>query len=313
MTDLSPTSSESPAQKHYLMGRRLQAMGQFARAIEQFRASLAIESDNALAHADLALSLSAYGQGTAALSEAKIALRLETNIPVIHFIYGAILNKMGEPKAAIPFFQQALALYPDYADVYMGLASSYRALELYEESEKNVRKALEIELENASAQLLIGGIRLEQGRYVEAWPFLEAVLRLKPEEAESHIGLGVYFLKTGEIDRALTHCREALRLEPDNKNAKEILVEALAHKNWIYATLWKWSLPSTNTLESVAGGCGILSFIVFGTIARLIYKIVTSGESLLPYLIGLVAIVLLLSISVYIGIILLKGHLRRTN
>jgi tetratricopeptide (TPR) repeat protein len=318
MNDLSNASPEGPAREYYLKGRSLQGMRQYALAIEQFRASLALEPDNGLAHAYLALALSSYGQGEAALSEIKIALELETHIPLIHFIYGVILFQAGKPKESIPFFEQALVLYPDHAQFYMGLASSYHALKLFEEAEKNARKALEIEPENASATFLIGGIRLEQERYIEAWPFLETALRLEPEDSATQCGVGLYHLKTGDIDRALRHCREALRLEANNKNAKDLLVEALAHKNWLYATMWRWAMPSTNTkstssLETFGGCCGIVFFFALTTLFRGIYKIVSSGESLTMYVLGALGVALLAFLIFAGGIILLKWFIRRNN
>ena len=53
-------------------------------------------------------------------------------------------------------------------------------------------------------------------------------LRLEPDSAEAHNGLGVALASLGRLDEAVGHFEQALRLDPANADARRNLERARA-------------------------------------------------------------------------------------
>jgi Flp pilus assembly protein TadD len=61
----------------------------------------------------------------------------------------------------------------------------------------------------------LGLVYYAQGRYPDAIAELQESVRRHPTEAEAHNNLGVVYARVGQLDKAATSYREALRLKPD--------------------------------------------------------------------------------------------------
>jgi protein O-GlcNAc transferase len=58
-----------------------------------------------------------------------------------------------------------------------------------------------------------------QGRYREALPLYGRVLARQPAFAEAHNNIAIAYAQTGNLDQALIHFREAIRIRPDYRAA----------------------------------------------------------------------------------------------
>lgn len=129
-------------------------------------------------------------------------------------------------RQAIVFFEKALALDPEYAKAYSGLADSYATLallefaaprEVYPKAKEAVEKALAIDPELAEAHTSIGLIRFQ---YDWDWKgaeeeFREAI-RLNPSYAPAHHYFADYLKAMGRFDEALAEIGKAKELDPLN-------------------------------------------------------------------------------------------------
>ena len=61
--------------------------------------------------------------------------------------------------------------------------------------------------------------RLKNEKSDEAITHFQQALRLKPDYAEVHNGLGVALFKKGRIPEAIEHYQQAIRLKPDYPEA----------------------------------------------------------------------------------------------
>ena len=68
-------------------------------------------------------------------------------------------------------------------------------------------------------------ILANQRRWKEARTEFEQALRLNPEHARAHTGLGVVMLQQGDLDQAARHLQSALRLNPGDALARDKLQE----------------------------------------------------------------------------------------
>jgi tetratricopeptide (TPR) repeat protein len=69
------------------------------------------------------------------------------------------------------------------------------------------------------------------GRIDEAQEHLNAALKLDPEIAQAHNNLGIILIQQGDVEQAIVHFKEALRIKPDFDLADANLKRAVAVQN----------------------------------------------------------------------------------
>ena len=102
---------------HNDLGNALLSLGRVDDAIEQYRAALKINPDNAEACYNLFLN----GRTDEAITRCQSALEINPNNPQAHNILGSALLQKGEVNEAITHFQKALQIEPDNAIAHNNL------------------------------------------------------------------------------------------------------------------------------------------------------------------------------------------------
>ena len=126
-------------------------------------------------------------------------------------------------RKSINYFNQAIALDPEYALAYTGLADSFNMLHSYEAlpltesdlmAERALLKALELDPHLAEAHASLGHLRKRQWDWPSAEIEFEKALELNPNYAIAHAWFGIYLVITGRTDNALIEINKALGLDP---------------------------------------------------------------------------------------------------
>jgi len=128
-------------------------------------------------------------------------------------------------QKAAQCFEKAIALDPQYALAYCGLADTYVLLNLryygtltasqaVEKALPLVRRALELAPDLAEAHASLGLIELNRGDPVLAERSLERSLRLNPGYTMAHVWQGLAIIAQGRYREAAAHNRDAFRLDP---------------------------------------------------------------------------------------------------
>jgi tetratricopeptide (TPR) repeat protein len=113
-----------------------------------------------------------------------------------HRVLGVKLFVAGKTPEAIEQYEQALRIYPDYANVRLDL-----------------------------------GIALTQiGRTQEAIEQYEQALRLDPDYANAHYNLAIALEHSGRVPEAIQHYEQALRTKPGLTEARDALARLQAHQ-----------------------------------------------------------------------------------
>jgi TolB-like protein/Tfp pilus assembly protein PilF len=131
-------------------------------------------------------------------------------------------------KKAIESFEQALALDPNYALAYAGLADAYSRIafffsesvaEYYLKAKAAAMKALEIDDMLSEAHAALGNIR---SRYEWDWKGAERALKraieLNPANALAHRYYSAYLCAVGRLNEGLEEAKIALELDPLSGN-----------------------------------------------------------------------------------------------
>ena len=84
---------------------------------------------------------------------------------------------------------------------------------------RRYREAIRLKPEFAEGHQGLGNALVRQGKLDEASAEYREAIRLKPDHAEGHYGLGNALKGQGKLDDAIALYREAIRLKPDHAEA----------------------------------------------------------------------------------------------
>jgi TolB-like protein/Tfp pilus assembly protein PilF len=130
-----------------------------------------------------------------------------------------------EFRQAIAFFRQAIAVDPDYALAFTGLANCYSLLPIYDrlsqatqtmpQARTAILKALAIDDDLAEAHASLGLIlALFDFEWVAAERQYQRAIELSPNSPVPHQWYGELLVNTGRLDAGLAEGRRAVELDP---------------------------------------------------------------------------------------------------
>lgn len=149
-----------------------------------------------------------------AIASLKQALTINPSDAVAHMKLGLAYSELGEHKPAITAFKQAIKLNRAFvdADSYFRLGSAYLELSDYPAAIDPLKQALyglkatQMEDRTTSTagpgetqvQFALGRAYYGTGSYRQAVKAFETAVRLKPDFASAHYGLGLSYLEVGD-------------------------------------------------------------------------------------------------------------------
>jgi adenylate cyclase len=141
-------------------------------------------------------------------------------------------------RETVTHYREAIALDPEFADAYAGLArASVDILRLgYVEDVLGstqpgakdaafeiAGKALRLDPDNARAHTVLASIQLIEGRHSEAIVSASSATAFAPSDPEAHAQLAVVLAYAGRVDESKEEISTALRLDPQaSRNVREL-------------------------------------------------------------------------------------------
>jgi tetratricopeptide (TPR) repeat protein len=116
------------------------------------------------------------------------------------------------------------------AAILLCLPLTRQQIGYWKDGETLFRHALAVTENNAVAHDALGVALDNKGQIDEAIRHFQEAVRLKPTYTGAHYNLGVAFFQRGRTDEAIRQFQEALRLEPDHAQAHNNLGAALGRK-----------------------------------------------------------------------------------
>ena len=126
-------------------------------------------------------------------------------------------------KKAIEYFQQAVAVDPNYALAYAELAIGYQRLSVgslldpkqgMPKAEAAARRALELDDSLAEAHYALAYIKRSAWEWAAAEQEYKRAIELNPNLASAHISYSVFLGLTGRQERAVAEAKRATDLDP---------------------------------------------------------------------------------------------------
>jgi tetratricopeptide (TPR) repeat protein len=243
-----------------ISGDRLFEAGQLGQAVEEFQRALVLDSENVNVRNSLGVCYAQMGRIDEAASEFSLVVALRSDDFMPHYNLGCALVTLGRAQEAEQALKRAADLDPTAPAVWFQLASLCKEGKRTEEAVSHLRRTVELRPQWLQAWRLLGNWLLERGEDEEATAAFERALRLNAADASALSGLAVVYghremnrevalslarrsvqvepanalylerfarllFQSGEVDEALTHCRRAAELAPEDGRIRDLLGE----------------------------------------------------------------------------------------
>jgi tetratricopeptide (TPR) repeat protein len=116
---------------------------------------------------------------------------------------------------AIVHLQKAVALYSQFFEAHLLLATAFMDKREWEKAEGALQRALELKPDNPTILIALGEVSWRQKRYADAEKLLLDGLRLDDKSWHGHFTLGRLYWDMGQIAKAGPPVGKTLQLKPD--------------------------------------------------------------------------------------------------
>jgi tetratricopeptide (TPR) repeat protein len=156
------------------------------------------------------------GRPLDALRHFEVVSRLEPRSAVAHYNEGVALEAARRDAEALTRYEEAVRLDPEYALAHNNLGTMLLTRGRSLEALRHFRRAAELSPTNAEALNNLGGVLVATASDVdEAIGHLHEALRLRPGFADAHFNLGRAYTRARRAHDAIAAYRAALAARPD--------------------------------------------------------------------------------------------------
>jgi tetratricopeptide (TPR) repeat protein len=140
---------------------------------------------------------------------------------------GRRLDAEGRRRDAIRYYEEAVAISPDFYQAHVNLLGAYGMLGDADKAGEHYRRAVEINPSIPELHYNWGVFQASLERYTDAEQAFRRALELNPQFADAHQNLGTTLEQLDRRQDAIAHYREALRHDPNQRVAHFHLGRAL--------------------------------------------------------------------------------------
>jgi len=216
------------AQARYQFALALRAKGQFPAARQQLEQSVALRGEHAASRHELASLLAHSGDLSSAIEHGRVAVKLNSQSAGYANDLGVLLLRAARFAEAAQWFSRALALSPDDPLTHHNLGLALAQQGQVEDAIQHYGRALDLKPENAEAHRDLGVALVKCGRTEEALVHFARAADIRPELPEPHFYLGIGLAAKGDTRAAIEAYRRALRMKADWHEAANNLAWTLA-------------------------------------------------------------------------------------
>ncbi|MCY3721917.1 MAG: tetratricopeptide repeat protein [Candidatus Poribacteria bacterium] len=196
-------SDTSPAEAYYQSATTYHDLGEFERAISEYRKAIALNPNSPIIFNRLGVAYSELKQYDAALDAYKSALALSPMTAEPHYNIGLVYLKKGDLPHALKAFKRAIAIDTEWGEAYTGLGEVYLKQGDFGQAIRAYKQATRLNPNgNPSAILGLGKVYARQERWEDAITAVEKAIEIHTDNTEAHYQLAQIYIKRGEKKKA---------------------------------------------------------------------------------------------------------------
>ncbi len=214
------------------LGELLMEMGQPMPAAEKFRQVLDLDPDDCTAHFQLGVLAQKEGDWRLALDRYKFVLRQDRHFIGAHLQIAQVHYRQKNTPEALYHANCELA-QPEMDDAtLLELGNLFLDLHQYESAQAAMRRLVEQSPKNADAHHGLAVALLLSNRLEEGIEQCKLALKIQPKHSSAMFNLALAYMSRQDFARARYWVREALDIDPDDTQLRQI-----QHRIWV-ASRW---------------------------------------------------------------------------
>lgn len=194
-----------------------------------FSRALAVTDDNYVAHNNLGFTLSANGNYSEASGHFNEAIRIYPTFADAYLNQGDNLLRAGEIEKSVAYINRSIELRPNFAAAYNDLGVAMLRMGRLQEAYDNFNRATDFDPLLADGCYNKGIVMSMMGRSNEAIEYYGRALRLNSDNPGYHFKMGVELVRQKRFQDAINYFNEALRLNPADLQARQYLEQLSAY------------------------------------------------------------------------------------
>lgn len=231
-----------PSESSRAYAAALLQQGRMDLAEPRLREVLSQSPNDPWANSILALCISARKNHREAIAQANRAVAVAPNLAFSYYVKSIVSSAADNEESSLRAIEMAIKLDPVAADYHAHHAGVLLDREKPDLALAAADRALALEATHVTALNMRTHALMQLGRFESAKDSLHQSLAENPENDTTHTAAGFLHLQTGKADQAIEHFLQALRLDPQDTNAKEGLLTALKARHRIYRMFLMWLL-----------------------------------------------------------------------
>ena len=205
----------SLAEAHTSLGGILYAEGKYLEAKESYARALELNPNYLLAYHWSAMNLNSLGMYKEGIELSERALKLDPLSPIISSNLSLNYRRIGRIEEAIAEHERNIARNPDHNSPYMGYALTLSTIDEHEKAIDMGMRSMAIDSVSGYNITWMGYIYEQAGLYSEAVDLYKKAMENHPDMAVgAHLRIGRAFHRKGDIQQAINHLEEAVRIDP---------------------------------------------------------------------------------------------------
>lgn len=172
---------------------------------------------------------------------AQEGLAQDPNHGLLLVILGDVRAERGANQEAEKLYLNALRQDPNHSFYLLKYGVLLFRVGHLDKAEAVIRRSLAQNPEDAQAHSLLSVILARKQKGAEAIESGSLGLQLAPDADVSHASMGATYYQGGRPFLARRHLREALRLDPDDEDVRELYRQVDFHTRWTSILFYYWS------------------------------------------------------------------------
>ncbi|MBK9124430.1 MAG: tetratricopeptide repeat protein [Chloroflexi bacterium] len=194
-------------------------LGQHERALMDFDAAIALDSDTAVAYYNRATAYQILGQHERAIEDYNFAIRLTPDDAHSYNNRGACYDFLDQHERAIEDYDAAIGLDPDYPEAHSNRGDLYRKLGQFDQAIQDHNTAISLDSGNPISYFNRGETYSDLNQHERAIADFDVAINLRPNYAIAYAHRGFSYGVLGKHERAIWDLDTAINLDPSYASA----------------------------------------------------------------------------------------------